>query len=451
MSLNDLFRFIIVKHLTGILKSSIVRSSQDRLDLPSLSLILTMAISKTRTSKTRTSSNEPKPTTNSDSMPTSTTLQDTGPIPDSMPTNDPDSTLMNELDYKTVTKLTNDKPTTNDSDIGSLKERWLAIKDEEDSVKKLKEYKVIYQEYQATVNSELKESILKDTNELVREGKTMTNEIRMNYDDDILDLKARNSICLEAYPEKLMFNPRDSFVKNTTGTTKEFKSSGLDRSVFDLLMDNVKLFRIVKSIQYDTTPSAYLKTLLTDIEMSEIEHFNTMGELTKELQEKLHKNLIRLAIKITNDGTVNDFGLRHLKDNDKTKIQLGLQKPTEEGKRSPVCDAKYLEKWLQYVKDISDLSKEFVPEEKEFIDTLDNIHNEMLKSRIYVKYSRWDQKLLMDYENELGGIFGEKRTVKRGRKPKMTQREYNRQMLEGMSPELRKQMEDHLTQQQLPF
>ena len=378
---------------------------------------------------TSTTLQDSETTTNdSESMPTSTTLQNTGLIPDSMlTTNDPDSTLMDELESETTKPTTNysgslptvqdSKPTTNDSNMESLKERWLSIKDEEDSVKKLKEYKRIYQEYQAIVNPDTRESILKDTNELVREGKLMTNEIRMNYDDDILDLKARESICLEAYPEKLMFNPRDSFVKNTTGISKVFKSSGLDRSVFDLLMDNVKLFRIVKSIQYDTTPSKYLKTLLTDIEMSEIEHFNTMGELTKELQEKLHKNLIRLAIKVTHDGTVNDFGLRHLKDNNKTKIQLGLQKPTEEGKRSTVCDVRYLEKWLQYVKDISDLSKEFVPEEKEFTDTLDNIHNEMLKTRIYVKYSRWDKKLIMDYENELEGIFGERRALRKiGRK-----------------------------------
>ena len=343
-------------------------------------------------------------------------------------------------------------PASSNSDLESLKARWNSIRQEPDAAKKLKEYKLIFQEYQAIFDPELKDKILKDTNELVRENEQMTSDTRMNYDENILNLEQRDSICLEAYPDKLMFNPRDSFVK-TTGGKQEFKSSGLDRSAFDLLMDNIKLFRIVKSIQYGINPDVFLKLLLTDIELSEIEHFNTMGELTKELREKMLKNLMRFAIKVTHDGTVNDFGLRHLKDNDKTKIQIGLKKATETGKRSTVCDIKYIEKWLQYVKDTMELSKEYVPEEKEFIDTLDNMQTEMLKSRIYVKYSRWDKKLVMDYESELYEIFDEKPAkVKAERKSrKAAQKNYYQQMLSGMPEDLRKQVEDHMAQNSVPF
>ena len=334
-------------------------------------------------------------------------------------------------------------------DMESLKAKWRSVKSDNDSVRKLKEYKRIYQEHEAMVNPENAEAILKDTNELVRENKTMNADSRMNYEPEILDLKARDSICLEAYPEKLNFNPRNTFIKEDGN----FKNSGRDRSSFDLIMENTKLFRIVESISLDNYPGEYLAILLDDLEPKEIESYSLLGTINDKLKDKLYKNMIRFAVKITNQGTVNDYGLKDLINNEKTRIQVGLQKISEiAGKRAPACDVKYLEKWYQYVKDLLDITKKYAPEEKDFINTLDKLQLEMLKSRIYVKYSRWDKKLVTDYENELEEIFEEKRTVKRGRKSnKMDQKTYNRNLLASMPPEMRKQMEDHFTQQGLPF
>ena len=294
-------------------------------------------------------------------------------------------------------------------DMESLKAKWQSVKGDNDSVRKLKEYKRIYQQHEAMVNPEKAEIILADNNELVRENKTMTADSRMNYKPEILDLKTRDSISLDAYPEKLNFNPRNTFIKEDGN----FKNSGRDRSSFDLIMENTKLFRIIESISLDNDSREYLAPLLEGIEPEEIETFASMGTINDKLKDKLYKNLITFAVKVTNEGTVNDYGLKDLINNEKTKIQVGLQKPTEQGKRSPVCDARYLEKWYQYVKDLLDITKKYASEEKDFIEMLDKLQLEMLKSRIYVKYSRWDRKLVMDYETELEGIFGKRRPLRK--------------------------------------
>ena len=409
-------------------------------------------------SKTTSKATEPKPATTATSkvtepMPKPATTATTEPMP--KPATTATSKVTEPMPKPATTATTEPMPkpaTTRPKpiDMESLRAKWRSVKANPDSVARLKEYKRIYQEHEAMVNPENAEAILADNNELIRDNATVTADSRMNYDLEVLDLRARESICLEAYPTKLQFSPRSTFVK----LDGEFKNSGSDRSSFDLIMENTKLFRIVESIALDGDPRAYLAPLLEGIEPEEIETFASMGTINDKLKDKLYKNLITFAVKVTNEGTVNDYGLNRLANNEKTEIQIGIRKTDgKAGKRAPACDVKYLEKWYQYVKDLLDITKKYAPEEKEFIDTLDNMETEMLKSRIYVKYSRWDKKLVMDYENELEEIFEDKPKRKSaGRKSnKMEQKAYNRSLLENMPPDMRKQMEDHFTQQGLPF